>query len=89
MNTGTLGLTVQKRDFWWVLIEQINKIELKVLGRFGCIYSPATGYFYDKTKISSEYLRVNYYLQLKYCRRQCTLLFPTWAKSLTKFILKC
>ena len=41
------------------------------------------------TNISEENLRVNYYLQLqKYCRRQCTLLTPTWAKLLTKFKLK-
>ena len=28
---------------------------------------------------------MDYYLLLKYCRRQCTLLTPTWAKLLTKF----
>ena len=30
--------------------------------------------FYDKTKISKENLRVDYYLLLKCCKRQCTLL---------------
>ena len=28
---------------------------------------------------------MDYYLLINYCRRQCTLLPPTWAKSLTKF----
>ena len=36
-----------------------------------------------------ESLGVNYYLPLKYCKKQCTLLSPTWAKSLTKFNPKC
>ena len=27
---------------------------------------------------------MDYYLLLKYCTRQCTLLSPTWAKLLTK-----
>ena len=36
-----------------------------------------------------ENVRVDYYLLLKYCWRQCTLYFPyTWAKSRTKFNLK-
>ena len=46
-----------------------------------------TGYFHDKTKISKKFLRVDYYLPLKYCSRQCALLSFAWAKSLTKFIL--
>ena len=53
----------------------------------GRICTPATGYFYDK-QISKENLRVDYYLLLKYCRRQRILPYPTWAKSLTKFNLK-
>ena len=48
-------------------------------------FSPIIGYFYEKTKISEENLRVDYYLLLKYCPRQCTLISPTWAQSLTKF----
>ena len=51
----------------------------------GRIYTTAAGYFYDETKISEKNLRVDYYLLLKYCRTPCTLLSPTWAKSLTKF----
>ena len=49
------------------------------------ICTPITGSFHDKTIISKEIFRVDWYLLLKYCRRQCTLLPPTRAKSLTKF----
>ena len=45
--------------------------------------TPMTGYFHDKTKISQENLRVDYYLLPKCCKRQCTLLLPTWTKPLT------
>ena len=62
----------------------------------GRICTPATGYFYDITKIFKESLRVDYCLLRKYCRRHLlffplylgTLLSPTGAKSLTKFNLK-
>ena len=66
-----------------MLIEQI--FELKGLGPPGSICAPITGCFHDKTIISKENIRLECYLLLKYCRRQCTLLPPTWAKSLTKF----
>ena len=36
-----------------------------------------------QNKISKENLRVDYYLLLKCCQRQCTLLPPTWTKSHT------
>ena len=64
-----------------MLIEQI--FELKGLGPPGRICTPISGCFHDKTIISKE----NFWehLLLKYCRRQCTLLPFTWAKSLTKF----
>ena len=71
-----------------MLIKQIIKPELRRLGPRGRICTPATGYCYDKTKTSQENLQVGFYLLLKYCRRQCTLLSTTWAKSLTKFNLK-
>ena len=45
--------------------------------------TPITDYFHDKTKISKENLWVDYYLLLKSCHRQCTLLSPTWTKSLS------
>ena len=65
-----------------MFIEQI--FELRELGPPGriCII---TGCFHDKTMIFKENIGLVCYLLLKYCRRQCTLLPPTWAKSLTKF----
>ena len=66
-------------------IEQIIEIQLREPGSPGRTYPPVTGYFHDKTKISKENLRVDYYLLLKYCRRQCTFHPPTWANVLTKF----
>ena len=66
-----------------MLVEQI--IELKGPGPPGCICTPTTGSFHDKTIISKENIRLDCCLLQKYCRRQCTLLPPTWAKALTKF----
>ena len=66
-----------------MLIEQI--FEVREPGLPGQLCTPITGSFQDKTIISEETNRLNCYLLLKYCRRQCTLLAPTWAKSLTKF----
>ena len=71
-----------------MLIEQIIEFELRGPGAPGHTCTPKAGYFHDKTKISKEYLRVDYYLLLKYCRRQRTLLPSTWAKLLTKFNAK-
>ena len=68
-----------------MFLEQTIKFEFRGLVPLGRVNTPATGYFYDKTKISKENLRVDYYLLLKYCSRQCTLLSPTWVKSRTKF----
>ena len=66
-----------------MLIEQI--FELIGPGPTGRICTPKTGCFHGKTIISKESIRLDCYLLLKYCRRQCTLLPPTLAKSLTKF----
>ena len=41
-----------------------------------------------QNKNLNAYLPVDYYLLLKYRRRQCTLLLPTWAKLLAKYIPK-
>ena len=71
-----------------MFIEQTIKFEFRRLVPLGRVCTPATGYFYDQTKISKENLRVDYYLLLKYCSRQCTLLSPTRAKLLTKFNTK-
>ena len=60
-------------------IEQI--FELRGPGPPGPICTLTTGCFHDKTIISKKNIRVDSYLQLKYCRRQCILLPPTWAKS--------
>ena len=65
-----------------MLIEQ--NFELRGPGPPGCICTPITGCFYDKTIISTKNFQEDFYLSLKYCRRQCILLPPTWAKSLTK-----
>ena len=66
-----------------MIIEQIFK--LGVPEPPGPVCTPITGCFCDKTIISKETIRLDWYLLLKYCRRQCTLLSPTRAKSLTKF----
>ena len=62
-------------------VKQIIKFELRGLGPPGLTCTPATVYFYDKTIMYIENLRVDYYSLLKCCMRQCTLLSPTWAKS--------
>ena len=64
-----------------MLIEQIVELQLRGPGPRGLTCTPITGYFHDKTKICKENFRVDYYLLLKYCTRQCTLLPPTWTKS--------
>ena len=66
-----------------MLIEQIT--ELRGPGPLGRICTAITRCFHDKTIISKENIRLDYFLLLKYCRRLCTLLPPTWAKSLTTF----
>ena len=66
-----------------MLIEQIIKHQLRGPGLPGRTCTPITGYFHEKTKISKENLRVGFHLLLKCCKRQCSLLPPTWAKSLT------
>ena len=65
------------------VFEQIIELQLSGSGPPGRTCSPITGYFHDKTKVSAENLRVDYYLLLKCCKRQCTLLPPTWTRSLT------
>ena len=59
-----------------MLIEQIIEFDLRFEGLRppGRTCTPKTGYFYDKTKISKENIRVGHYLLVKYCKRQCTLL---------------
>ena len=59
-----------------MLIKQTAEFELKGPGPFGCTCNPITGKLHDYTKICKENLREDYYLLLKYCRRQCALLPP-------------
>ena len=67
-----------------MLIEQNIEFELRGSEPPGRTCTPITGYFHEKTKISKENLRVDYYFLLKYCRRQCSLLSPSGQnKSLT------
>ena len=66
-----------------MLIQQ--NFELRGPGPPGHICPPITGCFHDKTIISKENFRVDCYFLLKDCRKQCTLLPPTWVKSLTEF----
>ena len=66
-----------------MLIEQIVELQLRGPVPPGPTCTSITGYFRDKTKIFQENLRVDYYLLLKCCKRQCTLLPPTWTISLT------
>ena len=66
-----------------MLIERIIELQLRGLGPPSRTCTPIAGYFHDETKISKENLRVDYYLLLKCCKRQCTLFLPTWTKSFT------
>ena len=76
-----------------MLIEQVIEFELRALGlpefkfnnTFTRTCTPTIDYFYEQTKTFWENLRVDYCLLLKYYKRQCTLISPTWAQSLTKF----
>ena len=59
-----------------MLIKQIIEFECRGPGPPGRTFTPTTACFHDKTKISTENLRVDYYLMIRYCRRQCALLSP-------------
>ena len=48
-----------------MFIEQTIKFEFRGLVPLGRTCTPATGYFYHKTKTSKENLRADYYLLLK------------------------
>ena len=71
-----------------MLIEQTIEIELRGPGPPGRTCTPKLVIFITKQKSLKEDLRMHYYLLLKYCRRQCIIFPPTWAKSLTKFNTK-
>ena len=69
-------------------IKQTIEFELRELRPPGRTCA-TTGYFHDKTTISMKNLRVDYYLLLKYCRRQCTLPPPPGPNHLQNFTPKC
>ena len=69
-----------------MLIELTIELQLRGPGPRGRTNTPTTGYFHDKTKLSKENLRVDYYLLLKCSKKQCALLSPIWTKSLTIII---
>ena len=66
-----------------MLIKRIIGFQLRGPGPPGRKCTPTTGYFHDKTKISLEYLPVDYFTI--YCKKQFNLLPTIWAKSLIKF----
>ena len=68
-----------------MLIELIIEFKWKGPRPPGRTCTPNTGYFHDKIGICKNNHRLSYYLLLKYCSSQCTLLPPSWAESLTKF----
>ena len=72
-----------------MLIEQIIEFQLKEPGPPVRTYTSITGYFHDKTKISKENLRVDYYLLLKYSKRQYALLFLSGPNHLQNLTPKC
>ena len=57
-------------------MEQIIKFELRGPGPPGRTCTPTECYFHDKAKNSKEYFQMDYYLLVKYCRKQYTLLPP-------------
>ena len=57
-----------------MLIELIIEFELRGAGPPGRTCTSITAGFHDKAKICMENFQVDYYLLLKYCRRQCALL---------------
>ena len=72
-----------------MLIERIIEFELRGPGTLSRTYTSITGYFHDKTKICKEIVRVDYYLLLKYCRKQCTVLSPIWANHVQSLTPEC
>ena len=57
-----------------MLSEKNIEFELSGPGPPGRTYTSITGYFYEK-KNSKNNLRLEYYLVLKYCTRQCAFNF--------------
>ena len=71
-----------------MLIEQISEFDLRGPGPPGRICTPKLVIFMTKQNSFKEDLRADYYLLLKYCRRQCILAYfhlpaPIHLQSLT------
>ena len=62
----------KKATVWGMLIEQ--NFGLRGPGPLGRTCTSISGSFRDKTMISKKIIRLDCYLLLKYCRRECTLL---------------
>ena len=65
-----------------MFIEQLIEFEWGGAAPPARTCTPITAYFHDKTKIFKRNLRLDYYLLLKYCTRQCVLLLSTWPNRL-------
>ena len=70
-----------------MLIEQI--FELRGPGPPGHLCFPKTGCFHDNTIILKENIRLDGWLLLRYCRRQCTLLPLPGPSHLQNLTPKC
>ena len=70
-----------------MLIAQI--FDLGGPGPTGCICTTISSCFYVKTIISKENIRLDCYLLLKYCRRQCALLPLPGPNHLQNLTPKC
>ena len=68
-----------------MLVEQIVEFKLRGPGALVIHVLLQLVSFMTNQKSFMENLQMDRYLKLKYCRRQCTLLPLTWAKSITKF----
>ena len=65
-----------------MLIKHIIEFEWREPGPTGRTCTLITAYLHDKTKIFKENVGVNYYLLLKYCKRQGALLGPNHLPNL-------
>ena len=70
-----------------MLIEQFFELRGPGLPCRTC--TPITGCFHDKAIISKENIQLDCCLQLKYCRRQCTLLPLLGPNHLQNLTPKC
>ena len=71
-----------------MLIDRIIKFKLKGPGPHSRSSTPKLVIFMINQKFLKENLRVDYYLPLKYCRKQCVLLPSISAQSLAQFDTK-